>query len=81
MSVGFEETQNIFTITQATDQLMNFPKTKFYEAKNIDCVVNIRAPLNKKSLSNADSKENQSKEHRLKGHSGNHRERKTLDTL
>ncbi|MEK7880352.1 MAG: aminopeptidase [Deltaproteobacteria bacterium] len=56
LSVGFEETQNIFYDNASEDQLINFPKTKFYEAKNIDCVVNIRAPLNKKSLSNADSR-------------------------
>ncbi|HZX35817.1 MAG TPA: aminopeptidase [Thermodesulfobacteriota bacterium] len=56
LSVGFEETQNIFYDKATKAQLMNFPKTKFYEAKNIDCVVSIRAPLNKKSLSNADSR-------------------------
>ncbi|MFZ3072124.1 MAG: aminopeptidase, partial [Thermodesulfobacteriota bacterium] len=56
LSVGFEETQNIFYDNASRDQILNFPKTKFFEAKNIDCVVNIRAPLNKKALSNADSR-------------------------
>ena len=56
VNTAFEETQNIFYEKAAKEQLRNFPKTKFYEAKNTDCFVNIRAPLNKKSLSNTDPK-------------------------
>ncbi len=53
-SISFEETQNIFYEKASEQQLLNFPRIKHYEAKNIDCVVNIRAPLNKKALSNID---------------------------
>ena len=53
-SISFEETQNIFYQKASESQLLNFPRIKHYEAKNIDCVVNIRAPLNKKALSNID---------------------------
>ncbi|HLE08993.1 MAG TPA: aminopeptidase [Thermodesulfobacteriota bacterium] len=56
LSVSFEETQNIFYENAGREQLRNFPKTKFYEAKNTDCFVHIRAPLNKKALSNIDPK-------------------------
>ncbi|MDO8426222.1 MAG: aminopeptidase [Deltaproteobacteria bacterium] len=55
-SIGFEETSNIFYKYASKDQLLNFPKIKMYEAKNIDCVVNIRAAANKKALSNIDPK-------------------------
>lgn len=51
-SVGFEETQNLFYEMASKAQLNHFPKTRMYEAKNIDCVVNIRATANKKSMSN-----------------------------
>ena len=56
LSVSFEETQNIFYENAGREQIRNFPKTKFYEAKNTDCFVHIRAPLNKKALSNIDPK-------------------------
>lgn len=55
-SIGFEETSNIFYKYASKDQLLNFPRIKMYEAKNIDCVVNIRAAANKKALSNIDPK-------------------------
>ncbi|MBI5642564.1 MAG: aminopeptidase [Deltaproteobacteria bacterium] len=53
-SVNFEETSNIFYNYASKDQLRNFPKVKMFEAKNIDCFVNIRASANKKALSNID---------------------------
>ena len=53
-SIAFEETANIFYSLASKDQVANFPKTKLYEAKNTDCFVNIRASVNKKSLSNID---------------------------
>lgn len=53
-SIGLEETVNIF-FEHATDaQIKKLPETKLHEAREIDCFVNIRAPLNKKSLSNID---------------------------
>ncbi|MFQ5441410.1 MAG: aminopeptidase [Thermodesulfobacteriota bacterium] len=52
LNIAFEETANIFYKLATKAQLKNFPKAKLYEAKNIDCVVNIRASANKKSLSN-----------------------------
>jgi aminopeptidase len=55
-SVGFEETANIFYDEAKDEQMNHLPRTKMYEAKNIDCFVNIRAPLNKKSLSTVDPK-------------------------
>jgi aminopeptidase len=55
-SIGFEETQNIFYELAGKAQINNFPETKMYEAKHIDCVVNIRASANKKALSNVDPK-------------------------
>jgi len=53
-AVAFEETANIFFEHASKAQIADFPKTRLYEAKNVDCVVNIRAPLNKKALSNVD---------------------------
>lgn len=55
-NIGFEETANIFYDNASPDQIKNFPKIKLFEAKNIDCIVNIRASVNKKSLSNIDPK-------------------------
>ena len=54
VSVAFEETANIFFDHATPAQLKRLPKTKLYEAKNIDCVVVIRASVNKKALSNID---------------------------
>jgi aminopeptidase len=54
LSIGFEETANIFYSLASKDQVADFPKTKLIEAKNTDCFVNIRASVNKKSLSNID---------------------------
>ncbi|MEE9614050.1 MAG: aminopeptidase [Thermodesulfobacteriota bacterium] len=55
-SIALEETQNVFFETASRAQLAHLPKTRLYEARNIDCFVNIKAPLNKKSLSTADPK-------------------------
>ena len=52
--IAFEETANIFYSLATEAQLMNFPKIRLFEAKNVDCVVNIRATANKKSMSNID---------------------------
>jgi aminopeptidase len=54
-AIAFEETQNIFYASATREQVRSFPKTRLYEARNSDCFVNIRAPLNKKALSNADA--------------------------
>jgi aminopeptidase len=56
LSVGFEEAANIFLEEANSAQLKHLPKTKLYEARNIECFVSIRAPLNKKSLSRTDPK-------------------------
>ncbi len=55
-SIGFEETSNIFFDTATKEQIAFFPSTKLFEAKNVDCFVNIRAAANKKALSNVDPK-------------------------
>ncbi|MBI5874789.1 MAG: aminopeptidase [Deltaproteobacteria bacterium] len=55
VNIAFEETANIFYNMASKEQLLDFPKAKFFEAKNLDCVVNIRAAVNKKALSNVDS--------------------------
>ncbi|MBI5561236.1 MAG: aminopeptidase [Deltaproteobacteria bacterium] len=55
-SITFEETQNIFYDNASAEQIAHFPKIKLFEAKNIDCVINIRASANKKALSNVDAK-------------------------
>lgn len=55
-SIGFEETANIFYDMASPKQLAFFPNIKHFEAKNIDCFVNIRASANKKALSNVDPK-------------------------
>ncbi|MBI5971334.1 MAG: aminopeptidase [Deltaproteobacteria bacterium] len=55
-SIAFEETSNIFYDYANDDQIRNFPKTKLFEAKNIDCAITIRAASNKKALSNVDPK-------------------------
>ena len=56
MNVGFEEAHNIFFKGATKAQLEHLSKIKLYEAKNIDCVISIAAPLNKKSMSNIDPK-------------------------
>ncbi len=53
-SIGFEETTNIFYKYASKEQIQNFPKIRMFEARNIDCVVTIRAAANKKALSNID---------------------------
>lgn len=55
-SIGFEETANIFYGMATPRQLAFFPEIKHFEAKNIDCFVNIRASANKKAMSNVDPK-------------------------
>lgn len=54
VNIAFEEAANIFYGMASKEQLLDFPKAKFFEAKNTDCVVNIRAAANKKALSNID---------------------------
>ena len=56
LSVGFEETLNIFYDTAGKAQIASFPETRMFEAKNIECFVNIRASANKKALSGVDPK-------------------------
>ena len=55
-SIGFEECTNIFFDNASKAQLEFLPRTKLYEAKNIDCFISIRAPHNKKALSSVDPK-------------------------
>ncbi len=55
-NISFEETQNIFYIHAGEPQLNHFPNIKMHEAKNIDCIISIRATLNKKSLATIDPK-------------------------
>ncbi|HHL40432.1 MAG TPA: aminopeptidase [Deltaproteobacteria bacterium] len=55
-SINFEETAGIFYDMATRAQLERFPDTRLYEAEHIDCVVNIRAPLNRKALSSTDPK-------------------------
>ena len=54
-SISFEEAQNIFYEYATAEQIAHFPKIKMFEAKNIDCIINIRASANKKALSNVDA--------------------------
>ncbi|HBR16476.1 MAG: hypothetical protein A3G39_06720 [Deltaproteobacteria bacterium RIFCSPLOWO2_12_FULL_43_16] len=56
VNIAFEEISNIFYNMAEKEQLLDFPKAKFLEAKGADCVVNIRAAVNKRALSNVDSK-------------------------
>ena len=56
VNIVFEEMTNIFYKMAAKEQLLDFPKIKFFEAKNVDCFINIRASVNKKALSNIDPK-------------------------
>ena len=56
VNIAFEEMSNIFYNMATKEQLLDFPKAKFFEAKSVDCVVNIRASVNKRALSNVDSK-------------------------
>jgi len=56
VNIAFEEISNIFYNMATKEQLLDFPKAKFFEAKSVDCVVNIRASVNKRALSNVDSK-------------------------
>ncbi|MBE9527688.1 MAG: aminopeptidase [Proteobacteria bacterium] len=50
LSVGFEETVNIFYALANNSQIKHFPEVKLFEAEHVDCVVNIRATANKKAL-------------------------------
>src|SRR3989338_9929941 len=52
VNIAFEEMATIYYSMAAKEQLLDFPKAKLIEAKNADCVVNIRAAVNKKQLSN-----------------------------
>jgi len=54
VNIAFEEMATIYYSMAAKEQLLDFPKAKLIEAKNADCVVNIRAAVNKKALSNID---------------------------
>ncbi|MCK4739246.1 MAG: aminopeptidase [Deltaproteobacteria bacterium] len=56
VNIGLEETNAIFYDLAEKSQLKHFPKIKHYEAKNIDCVISIAAPRNKKSLAGTDPK-------------------------
>src|SRR3989337_3675795 len=49
VNIAFEEISNIFYNMAEKDQLLDFPKAKFLEAKGADCVVNIRAAVNKRA--------------------------------
>jgi aminopeptidase len=50
--IDFEEASGIFFKNASKAQLNHFPSVRLHEAKKTDCYVNIRAPLNKKALSN-----------------------------
>lgn len=54
LNIGFEEASEIYYKLATDAQLKTPPKIAAYRAKNIDCVVNIRASVNKKALSNVD---------------------------
>ncbi|HAG51090.1 MAG: hypothetical protein A2X87_08485 [Deltaproteobacteria bacterium GWC2_42_51] len=56
VNIVFEEISNIFYNMATKEQLLDFPKIKLFEARNVDCILNIRAAINKKALSNIDSK-------------------------
>ena len=56
VNIAFEEISNIFYNLASRDQLLDFPKVRLFEARNMDCIVNIRASVNKRALSNVDSK-------------------------
>ncbi|MFH1889551.1 MAG: aminopeptidase [Nanoarchaeota archaeon] len=51
-----EEFQEIFLKYSTSLQRRNFPKTSFYEIKNVDCWIGIIAPSNTKALSSIDPK-------------------------
>jgi len=54
LNIAFEEAAEIYYKLATDEQLKTFPKIAAYRARNIDCVVNIRASVNKKALSNID---------------------------
>ena len=54
LNIGFEEAAEIYYRLATDAQLKAFPRIAAYRAKNIDCVVNIRASVNKKALSGVD---------------------------
>ncbi len=55
-SIAFEELSTILFDKASKSQITHFPETKLYEAEHIDCFINIRAAVNKRSLSNIDPK-------------------------
>ena len=54
VNIAFEEISNIFYNLASREQLLDFPKVRLFEARNMDCIVNIRASVNKRALSNVD---------------------------
>jgi len=51
VNIAFEEMTEVFHRMASRTQLHHFPTVRLFEAKDVDCVVNIRAPLNKRALS------------------------------
>ncbi|MBI5286064.1 MAG: aminopeptidase, partial [Deltaproteobacteria bacterium] len=56
VNIAFEELSEVFYKMASREHLRHFPRVRLFEAKDTDCVVNIRATANRRSLSNVDPK-------------------------
>lgn len=54
LSLSFDELNEIYYRGASETQLKHFPKISLYEAKNINCMIAIAAPLNLKGMSGVD---------------------------
>lgn len=54
LTIGFDETAEIFYREAGRDQLLKFPVIAEFEAKNIDCLISIISPSNLKALSSVE---------------------------
>jgi aminopeptidase len=53
LEIGFEEADEILFKKGSPEQVQYLSKIKMFQAKHLDCYLNIRAPLNRKLLSQA----------------------------
>ncbi len=53
LDISFEEADAILLKVGRPEQVGHLPRTKLFQARNIDCFLNIRAPLNRRLLAGA----------------------------
>jgi len=56
LEVAFEEADSLLLKRGRPEQIRHLPRIKLYQARHIDCYLNIRAPLNRRLLAQAPAK-------------------------